>query len=163
MAAPYSCVDVIPSWRSDPTACSAGGPSGHSASRARSVQGPAAPVADRLALDAPGAARQPRRLHRPAHNPATISLSSSSVFVPTTLSGEPEISGGPNQPGPAAAPKESGCRVTSSALSASARRTDRMRRPVCTKLSGIRLAVASDEDTALTFPRNFAPLPLSRR
>jgi len=50
-------------------------PSGPSASRARSVQGPAGPVADRLALDSPEPRGNPLWLYWPAHRLVTISLS----------------------------------------------------------------------------------------
>ena len=39
----------------------------------------------------PGAERNSQRLHRPAHHAVPISLSASSVFVPTILSGEPHF------------------------------------------------------------------------
>ena len=75
LAAPCSGVDVIHYRRSDPTACPAGCLSGPSASRARSVQGPAGPVADRFALDSPEPRGNPLRFHWPAHRSVTISLS----------------------------------------------------------------------------------------
>ena len=75
LAAPCSGVDVIHYRRSDPTACPAGCLSGPSASRARSVQGPAGPVADRFALDSPEPRGNPLRFHWSAHRSVTISLS----------------------------------------------------------------------------------------
>jgi len=64
-----------------------------SASRARSVQGSAGPVADRLAPGLPGAARQPPSAPLASASLGLhLSLSASSVFVPTILSGEPEFS-----------------------------------------------------------------------
>jgi hypothetical protein len=75
LAATCSGGDVIHYKRSGPTACPAGGPSGPSASRARSVQGPAGPVADRLALDSPEPRGNPHRLHWPAHRSVAIFLS----------------------------------------------------------------------------------------